>query len=91
MQNYPYLVAEAKCKFENCVRFKLLMDTIPKSDTENIHVEVTVAGSISNQHFDTKTSYSRKLSGLNRQVIGENLALNSTSNFITSSLLKLLV
>ena len=44
-------------------------------------MEVIVDGSISNQHFDNKTSYSRKLSGLNKQVIGKNLALNSTSNF----------
>ena len=44
-------------------------------------MKVNVVGSISNKHFDNKTSYSRKLSALSRQVVGDDLMLNSTSNF----------
>ena len=44
-------------------------------------VKVNAVGSISNQHFDYITSYSRKLSGLSGQVVADNLVHNSTSNF----------
>ena len=57
------------------------MDTIPNSEIESVRVKVNAVGSISNQYFDNKTSYSRKLSGLSRQVVGGNLVLNSASNF----------
>ena len=80
-RNYPYIVAEANCKFKNCIRFKFLIDTIPNSEIENVCVKVNVVGSISNKHFDNKTSNSRKLSALSRQVVGDDLMLNSTSNF----------
>ena len=35
----------------------------------------------SNQNFDYKSSYSRKLSGLERKAVANNLAQDSTSNF----------
>ena len=56
------------------------MDTNPKSEIENVRVKVNVVGSISNQHFDNIRSYSRKLSGLSREVV-IFFVLYSTSNF----------
>ena len=80
-RNSCYFVAEANCKFKNCIRLKFSIDNIPNPKNIYFPVEVNVVGTISNQHFDNNSSFSRKLSGLERKVVADNLAQNSTSNF----------
>ena len=57
-----YLIAEGNCKFKECLKFRFWIDAEP-ADGVDVRVKFLTNGSLSNQHHDNKTSFSRQLSG----------------------------
>ena len=51
-----FLLAEGKCKFENCITFRLWIKSEPES-TNDVIVNFITYGSISNQHNDNETAF----------------------------------
>ena len=85
-RNSSYLVGEATCKFKNCLKFQFWLKDIPELGTENVFINVNVIGTISYQHFDSNTSYSRKLSGQERLVVAGQLTQILQVTFIITNL-----
>ena len=61
-RNSHFLLAEGKCKFENCITFRLWIKSEPES-TNDVIVNFLTHGSISNQNNDNETAFSSHISG----------------------------
>ena len=72
-----FVLGEGKCKFENCITFRLWIKSEPEGTND---VNFLTYGSISNQHNDNKTAFSRHLSGEIRQEVSTELSKSSPIN-----------
>ena len=76
-----FIVAQAVCKFEKCVKFSLWIDEAPQLELDNLTVNFIAEGFLSKEHFDHTTAYSRKVSGQQREILGEKISTSSAINY----------
>ena len=78
-RNCPFIIAQAICKFEKCVKFSIWIDKVPKGKFDHVSVDVLTEGILSDKHFDHTTSHSRNVSNDNREELGKMLTCSSAS------------
>ena len=59
-----FIVAQAVCKFEKCMKFSLWIDEAPQLELDNLIVNL---GFLSKEYFDHTTAYSRKVTERNNR------------------------
>ena len=74
-----FVLAEGRCKFEVCITFKLWIES-ELEGTNDVIINFLTYGSISNQHNNNKTVFSRHLSGEIRQEVSSTLSKSSPIN-----------
>ena len=75
-----FLIAEGNCKFQDCMSFRFWIDKEP-NDEIDVKVNLLAKGSISSQHYDQKTSFSRHLSGELREQARQKISSSSPVNY----------
>ena len=75
-----YLIAEGNCKFKECLKFRFWIDAEP-ADGVDVRVKFLTNGSLSSQHHDNKTSFSRHLSGEIREAVKQKISVSSPINY----------
>ena len=80
-QRCHFLIAEANCKFTNCITLKLWIDKAPENWEDSVEVNFLVNGSISSEHFDNTTSYSGHVTGAKRKELSVNISSSSPINY----------
>ena len=73
------MLAEGRCKFEDCITFRLWIESKPEG-TNDVIINFLTYGSISNQHNDNETAFSRRVSGEIRQEVSSTLSKYSPIN-----------
>ena len=76
-----FLIAEANCKFTNCITLKFWIDRAPENWVDSVEVNFIVNGSIYSQHFDNRTSHSRHITGAKRKELSMNISSSSPINY----------
>ena len=81
-RNSPFLLAQAVCKFKNCMKFSLWIAETPNFEGfDSLTVNINAHGFLSDEHFDHKTAYSRKISGEQRENLGREILSSSAINY----------
>ena len=81
LRDCHFMIAEAICKFRNCLKFSLWIDKEPESHFDLVTVEFLVSDSISRELFDHATAYSRNVSGEDRKILGQDISSSSAINY----------